>query len=160
MTKNQKSYTAEDIEKNIQTMKDEGLSLDAPVEVTIEGDEDTYEVENMGHFHVVPNMTISLKLKNYVKKNGDLTLTLRNFLSMYNFKEMVNDRQNTQIVRVYTESPSRYIELGVNDWGYGDDSKESIFEEVVNEKLLDRVVKWFKYENDHDVFCIYLVENN
>lgn len=58
-----KPYTTEDFIKNIETMKEENLPMTAPIEVTIEGDDNVYEIESLGHFHVIPNMTINLKLK-------------------------------------------------------------------------------------------------
>jgi hypothetical protein len=61
--KTEKPYTTEDFEKNIQIMKDEDLPMTAPIEVTIEGDDNVYHIESLGHFHVIPNMTIHLKLK-------------------------------------------------------------------------------------------------
>jgi len=53
-------YTTEDVKKNIQVMEKEGLPLDAPVEVFIDGK--TYHIVSLGHFHVIPNMTIELRL--------------------------------------------------------------------------------------------------
>lgn len=58
-----KPYTTEDFIKNIETMKEEKLPMTAPIEVTIEGDDNIYVIESLGHFHVIPNMTINLKLK-------------------------------------------------------------------------------------------------
>lgn len=58
-----KPYTTQDFKNNIATMEEEELPLDAPVEVTIEGDDNLYHIESLGHFHVIPNMTIHLKLK-------------------------------------------------------------------------------------------------
>lgn len=55
------TYTAQDFKKNIETMESEGLPLDAPVEVEIDGK--TYHIKGLGHFHVIPNMTILLELK-------------------------------------------------------------------------------------------------
>jgi len=58
-----KPYTTADFKKNIQNMEEEGLPLTAPVEVTIVGDNNVYHIESLGHFHFIPNMTITLKLK-------------------------------------------------------------------------------------------------
>lgn len=58
-----KPYTTKDFEKNIKIMKDEELPLTAPIQVTIEGDDNIYEIVGLGHFHVIPNMTIHLKLR-------------------------------------------------------------------------------------------------
>ncbi len=58
-----KPFTTQDFKNNIETMEEEKLPLDAPVEVTIEGDDNLYHIESLGHFHVIPNMTIHLKLK-------------------------------------------------------------------------------------------------
>ena len=56
-------YTTADMKKNIQSMEDEDLEMTAEVEVTIEGDDNLYVIESLGHFHVIPNVTIHLKLK-------------------------------------------------------------------------------------------------
>lgn len=58
-----KPYTTKDFKKAIKMMEDEKLPLTAPVEVTIDGDNNIYEIESLGHFHVIPNMTIHLKLR-------------------------------------------------------------------------------------------------
>lgn len=155
--KEKKPYTTEDLKKAIQAMEDEGLDLTAPIEVSVEGDSDHYDVESLGHFHVIPNMTIHLKLKGYVKKNGDQSFTLRSFLDLYNFREIVAEKEDTSIIRIYTEFPSKYIEFGVNEWGYNSD-KQNIIESVINKKVLDRVVRSFNYDNDRDIFCVYLEE--
>ena len=55
------TYTTEDFKKAIAQMEDEDLPLDAPVEVSI-GDK-IYNVTGIGHFHIMPNMVISLELK-------------------------------------------------------------------------------------------------
>ncbi len=157
MTKKKEAYTTEDLKKSIQAMEDEGLDLTAPLELSVEGDGDIYEIERLGHFHAIPNMTISLKLKGYVKKNADQAFTLRSFLDLYNFREMVESREDTQIIRIYSEFPSKYIELGVNEWGYGV-AKMEIIESTINKKMLDRIVRSFNYDNDRDIFCVMLEE--
>lgn len=156
MPKKSKPYTTQDLKSNIETMEKEELSLDAPVEVTIEGDSSTYEIESVGHFHAIPNMTISLKLKGYVKKNADMTFTLARFLDLYNFREMVDKREDTQIIRIYTDFPSKYVEFGVNEWGYGD--KQDIIDTVLSKKILERPVRSFNYDTDRDIFSVYLEE--
>ncbi len=138
-------------------MEDEGLDLTAPVEVNIEGDGDHYSIESLGHFHVIPNMTISLKLKGYVKKNADSAFTLRRFLDLYNFREMVDNKEDTQIIRIYTEFPSKYIEFGVNEWSYGE-TKQEIIESVMNKKILERTVRSFNYDDDRNIFAVHLEE--
>lgn len=152
-----KAYTTEDLKKSIQAMEDEGLDLTAPLELSVEGDGDHYEIERIGHFHAIPNMTINLKLKGYVKKNADQAFTLYRFLDLYNFREMVNDKEDTQIIRIYTDFPSKYIEFGVNEWSYGE-TKTEIIESVMNKKILERVVRSFNYDDDRDIFCVYLEE--
>lgn len=155
--KEQKAYTTEDLKKAIQAMEDEGLDLTAPLELSVEGDSDHYDIESIGHFHAIPNMTIHLKLKGYVKKNADQAFTLRRFLDLYNFREMVENREDTQIIRIYTDFPSKYIEFGVNEWSYGE-TKQEIIDSVMNKKMLERVVRSFNYDNDRDIFCVYLEE--
>jgi len=155
--KEQKPYTTEDIKKSIQVMEDEKLDLTAPVEISIEGDGGIYEIESLGHFHVIPNMTISLKLKGYVKKNGDQAFTLNRFLDLYNFREMRENKEDTQIIRIYTDFPSKYIEFGVNEWSYSA-TKTEIINSVMNKKILDRVVRSFNYDTDRGIFCVYLEE--
>lgn len=152
-----KPYTTEDIKKNIETMEEEKLPLDAPVEVTIEGDGDTYEIDSVGHFHAIPNMTIHLKLKGYVKKNADMTFTLARFLDLYNFREMVDKREDTQIIRIYTDFPSKYIEFGVNEWSYGE-TKQEIIDTVLSKKILERPVRSFNYDTTREIFSVYLEE--
>lgn len=156
MPKN-KPYTTEDIKKAVKTMEDEKLDLTAPVEVTIEGDGDHYEIASLGHFHVVPNMTISLKLKGYVKKNGDKALSLSQFLELYNFRHMRENKEDTQIIRIYTEFPQKYVEFGVNEWSYGE-TKTEIIETVLNKKILERTVRSFNYDTERDIFAVFLEE--
>lgn len=155
--KEKQPYTTEDLKNAIKTMEDEGLDLTAPIEVSVEGDSDHYDIERLGHFHVIPNMTIKLKLKGYVKKNADQAFTLRRFLDLYNFREIVNEKENTQIIRIYTEFPSKYIEFGVNEWGYGND-KMDIVESTMSKKTLDRIVRSFNYDDILNVFCVHLEE--
>ena len=150
-----KSYTTEDLKKSIQAMEGEGLDLTAPLELSVEGDSDHYEVESIGHFHAIPNMTIRLKLKGYVKKNAAQAFSLRRFLDLYNFREMVDGKEDTQIIRIYTEFPSKYIEFGVNEWSYGD-TKSEIIESVMNKKMLERTVLSFNYDDDRNIFCVHL----
>lgn len=152
-----KPYTTQDLKSNIETMEEEKLPLDAPIEVSIEGDGDTYEIESVGHFHAIPNMTLSLKLKGYVKKNADMAFTLNRFLDLYNFREMVENREDTQIIRIYTEFPSKYVEFGVNEWSYGE-TKQEIIESVMNKKILEKTVRSFNYDTTRDIFCVYLEE--
>lgn len=152
-----KSYTTEDLKKSIQAMEDEGLDLTAPLELSVEGDNDHYEVESIGHFHAIPNMTIRLKLKGYVKKNAAQSFSLRRFLDLYNFRQMIDGREDTQIIRIYTEFPSKYIEFGVNEWSYGE-TKADIIESVMNKKMLESTVRSFSYDNDRNIFCVDLEE--
>lgn len=56
-----KPYTTKDLKDAITAMEDEELPLDAKLEVYIDGK--TYNVVSVGHFHVVPNMVIELKIK-------------------------------------------------------------------------------------------------
>lgn len=53
-------FTTADLKRGIEEMEKEGLPLDAPLEVHIKNK--VYHVTRIGHFHVIPNMTISLKL--------------------------------------------------------------------------------------------------
>lgn len=145
-----KSYTTQDLKNNIATMEDEKLDLDAPIQVYIDGESEEYEVENLGHFHAVPNMTMSLKLKNRVP--NDSIFTLAKCLDLYNFRTFVNDKENTKLVRIYTEFPD-YIELGVNEWG---NSKNDIIKTTINKKLLSSRVVSFEYDDTKEVFVIYL----
>lgn len=157
MSKKQKEYTTADLKKAIESMEKEGLDLDAPIELSVEGDGDHYSIESIGHFHVIPNMTIHLKLKGYVKKNADKAFTLSQFLDLYNFREMVENKEDTQIIRIYTEFPSKYIEFGVNEWSYGE-TKTEIIESVMNKKVLERIVRSFNYDTDRNIFCVFLEE--
>lgn len=56
-----KAYTTQDLKDSIQAMEDEGLPLDAKTEIHINNK--IYHIQRIGHFHVVPNMTIQLVLK-------------------------------------------------------------------------------------------------
>lgn len=56
-----KPTTTQDIKNAIQVMEDEGLPLTANVEIWIGGK--VYHIKSMGHFHVIPNMTIELVLQ-------------------------------------------------------------------------------------------------
>lgn len=92
------------------------------------------------------------------KPHDDYVFTLRKFLDLYNFRELIESREDTQIIRIYTEFPSKYIEFGVNEWSYGN-TKTEIIESVMNKKILERVVRSFNYDTDRDIFCVYLEES-
>lgn len=63
MKKTKKQWaTTEDLKKVISHMENEdGLNLGARVEVYIEGEDDRYGITSMGHFSIVPNMTLTIE---------------------------------------------------------------------------------------------------
>jgi hypothetical protein len=60
-------YTTQDLKDSIAAMEDEDLPLNAATEVHIDGK--VYYITSIGHFHIVPNMTIELTL---AKPDGSL----------------------------------------------------------------------------------------
>lgn len=61
MNKEDHTCTTACLKKAIEQMEEENLDLDAPLEISI-GNK-TYNVEHIGHFHVVPNLVIKLWIK-------------------------------------------------------------------------------------------------
>lgn len=81
-------------------------------------------------------------------------MSLRDFLKLYNFKQIYSQKENTQIVRIYTEFPANWFEFGINDWSW-DKNRDELVESYLNKKLLDREVVSINYDEDNDVFCIH-----
>ena len=79
-------------------------------------------------------------------------MTLREFIELYNFRRLYNDKQNTQIIRIYVDLD--WFEFGVNDWSY-DDSRDKLVEQFLNKKLLDREVISFNFDEENEVFSVY-----
>ena len=84
-------------------------------------------------------------------------MTLRDFIKLYNFRNFHNDKQNTQIIRIYTEFPEEWFEFGVNDWSY-DDSRDKLVDKFVNKNILNQEVTSVNYDDVNDVFCIHVEE--
>lgn len=80
-------------------------------------------------------------------------MTLREFIKLYNFRQFYKDKENTQIIRIYTELPSDWFEFGVNDWWF-EDNRDELVEQFLHKRLLDREVTSINYDYDNDVFCI------
>lgn len=83
-------------------------------------------------------------------------MKLRDFLKLYNFRQMISDKQNTQIVRIHLDWPAKWFEFGVNDWDYGNDVRDKMVENILRPDLLDKEVVSINYDNDNSVFCIFL----
>lgn len=81
-------------------------------------------------------------------------MKLSELIELYNFKQFHGDKEDTQIIRIYLDI-SEWFEFGVNDWGY-QSGKESIVKKVLPKKLLEREVTSFNYDNDRDVFSVWL----
>lgn len=82
-------------------------------------------------------------------------MTLRDFLKLYNFRYFYNDKENTQIIRIYTEFPEEWFEFGVYDFDYSDEKRDSLVEQFLNKDLLDREVVSINYDDVAEIFCIH-----
>lgn len=86
-------------------------------------------------------------------------MNLREFLKLYNFRWInQNNKENTGIVRIYTEFPSNWFEFGVNAWNWQNQQADEIIKDVLNKSVLNREVVSLNYDNNNEVFCIYLKE--
>ena len=83
-------------------------------------------------------------------------MILREFLKLYNFRHIQNQKENTQIIRIYTDWPSKWFEFGVNDWDYNNNA-DKLIEEFLTKDVLDQEVISFNYDYENEVVAI-LVE--
>ncbi len=81
-------------------------------------------------------------------------MNLKEFLKLYNFRHILNEKENTQIVRIYSDWPSDWFEFGVNDWDYGKDR----FSMYIHPDILKKEVSSINYDDVNEVFCISLYD--
>lgn len=85
-------------------------------------------------------------------------MTLREFLKLYNFREIVRDKENTQIIRIYTDWPTDWFEFGVNSWKWPDESTDILIKKFINKEVLNREVVSINYDEANEIFCIHTEE--
>lgn len=83
-------------------------------------------------------------------------MTLQDFLKLYNFRKIYNERENTEIIRIYSDWPSDWFEFGVNDWSF-DETNERI-KMFIHPDILKKEVSSVNYDDVNEVFCITLYE--
>ncbi len=84
-------------------------------------------------------------------------MNLKEFLKLYNFRYILNEKENTQIVRIYSDWPSDWFEFGVNDWSYDNTTDERI-EKFIHPDILKMEVSSIQYDEVNEVFSISLYE--
>lgn len=83
-------------------------------------------------------------------------MNLREFLKLYNFRETQDDREDTKIVRIYTEWPKKWFEFGINDWFSYDKERNELVELFINKEILDKEVTSISYDSTNEIFSIQL----
>ncbi len=88
-------------------------------------------------------------------------MKLIDVLKLYNFQLYRDDYQydcnknNTSTIRVIFDNHTRYFEFGIDDWCSNNEKLDTI-KEVINSKLLNKNVKYFRTNPETSVFEITL----
>lgn len=84
-------------------------------------------------------------------------MTLRDFISTYNFRTFHNEKENTQIIRIVDDYENKWFEFGVDDWTYNSE-RDGFIKLIFNKKLLDRPVASITYDDVAEVVVVYIDE--
>lgn len=86
-------------------------------------------------------------------------ITLIEFLLNYNFRKPVGENGfSTSIVRIYLDNfPENWIEYGLYDFD-NEENKNKRIRDSLNINLITRIVRSYYYDEDEEVFIIFLDE--
>lgn len=89
-------------------------------------------------------------------------ITLKEFLLRYNFRRPLEKNNielfSTSIVRIYKDQDKDiddWIEYGLYDFSSMQKKTERL-DSSLNKELLDREVSYYYFDEDEEIFCIFL----
>lgn len=82
-------------------------------------------------------------------------MKLVDFLSVHNFRDFHNDREDSKIVRIRSDV-DMWFEFGMYDF-YGEQQSINFIKSVINKKILEKEVTSVSYNDTAEVLEIYLI---
>ncbi len=95
-------------------------------------------------------------------------MTLKQLIDLYNFRnyrseiETDSKRYDTTTIRIYLGDSihhNNYVEFGIYDYSE-DEYKEKLYTQFLNKDILKRKVFSIYYDDEINIFCVCLEENN